>query len=209
MTRVKLYYVGRRRIYDIISSVVYRDIVEIRFIENSPDKVKESSLIVDRAFEKFVKGGYRVDTCSDIVQLITVLTEILTRELECYDVTIGIDPGEDVSGVAVVHCRNPTIHVRLPLLKIVKLIQSLAEIDNIDVKVCIGVKSSRRSRYRSNIETILSLSRYVPIYVVDEESTKYRRRIYSRRVKRFGVTVDEADATIFALSIDEGIRVSV
>ncbi|NPA24078.1 MAG: hypothetical protein GXO23_07275 [Crenarchaeota archaeon] len=208
MTRVRLYYLGRRRMYDMIRSVLYQDLVEVKYVDSQPESVDEDMLIIDRAFEKIVSRGRRVDSNVDIVQIMTMLTEMLSKILECQDVTVGVDPGDDVSGVAVVHCRLPTIHARLPMLKIIKLVQSIAELDNIDLKVCIGVKSSRRSRDRSNIEMLLSLSSQVPVYMIDEESTKYRRRIYSRRVRRLGVTVDEADATIFALSIDEGVRVS-
>jgi len=192
----------------MIRSVLYPDIVELRYVEKDPENIEESSLIVDRAFERSVKKGRRVDGEIEIVQLVKILTEILMEVLECRDVTIGIDPGDEVSGVAIVHCRTPTIHVRLPVLKIVKLVQSLSEIDNLDLKVCIGVKSTRRGRDRIIIEMLLSLSRHVPMYMIDEASTKYRRKIYSRRVRKIGVTVDEADATVFALSIDEGIRVT-
>jgi len=192
----------------MIRSVLYSDIVELRYVEENPENIDEHVLIIDRAFERTVRRGRRIDSEIDIVQLMKLLTEMLMRALECYDITIGVDPGDEVSGVAIVHCKIPTIHARLPVLKIVKLIQSLSEIDNVDLKVCIGVKSSRRGRDRSVIEMLLSLSRHVPTYMVDEESTKHRRRIYSRRVRKIGVTVDEADATVFALSIDEGVRVT-
>ncbi len=205
MTRVRLYYLGRKKIYDMIRNVIFEDFVELKFIEELRE-INMNPIIVDNAFKKEVNTKYIVDSSMDITQIIILLSKILSEALECSDITIGIDPGDEVSGIAILHCNYPTIHAKLPTLKIVNIIQHLSRIDEINAKVCIGVKSSRKFNDRT-ISTLLSLSNNVPTYVIDEASTKYRRSIYNRRHGRGKITRDELDAVVYALSIDESIRV--
>ncbi len=208
MVRKTIYYIGRRKIYDLIRSLLFEDVISIKFLETLDDKYIEN-LLVDNVFSRYVPSRYVIDSETDIVYIINKLVKIISELLECNDVVIGIDPGDEVSGVAILHCNYPTIHTKLTTLKIVKLIQLLSNIDNINLRVCIGVKSSRKFKDIKNIETILSLGKDVPIYIVDEEYTKYRRSIYNRRRRGCKISSDELDAVVYALSIDDGIRVTL
>ncbi len=214
---IKILYFGRRRILDRLRSIVF-DTVEIRFLEDEEDfeKNPEAVLLLDKATSSLVKNirkdrVYRRYLSDDLdeVDFAIILTDVISKITFCRDVVVGVDPGEEASGVAIIHCQVPTIHLMLSrgkLARLLKALMMLAEESKLNLRVCVGIGNRKSPEQDTTLKLILSVSRDVPIYLIDEERTKYRRSIYRTARKFRNVLPDEFDAVVYALSIEEGIR---
>jgi len=214
---VKILYFGRRRILDKLRSIVF-DTVEIRFLEDEKDfeRNPEAILLLDKATISLLrdlrKGRvYRKYLSEDLdeVDFAIILTDVISKITLCRDIVVGVDPGEETSGVAIIHCQVPTIHLMLSKGKLARLLKALAvlaEESKLNLRVCVGIGNRKSPERDLTLKLILSISRDVPIYLIDEERTKYRRSIYRTARKLRNVLPDEFDAVVYALSIEEGIR---
>ncbi len=211
----KILFVGRWRLYEKIRHLIFESIFEIKYASSDRDFDENIIIIVDKAFEKQVrrgglKGKYNIIDDLDTVELLALLADILSRHITCRDIVIGVDLGPDNSGIALVHCGTPTLHAVLPTYLIHRLVKLLVE-RGLDVTVCVGVDVKSRDKSRDPMLIMLALSREVPLYVVSERDTKYRRAIFRtlrEDLAREGrVTGHELDAVVYALSVDSAIRV--
>jgi len=213
---VRILYFGRRRILDKIRSLLF-DTVEIRFLNDERDLERSIDvvLIIDKATYSMVKDLKKrhvkrlISDEYDEVDLAVLLTEIISQVMSCREVVVGIDPGEENSGVAIIHCQVPTIHLMLSVNKLVRLLKALSKLadeSGLDLRICVGVGRRKSIDADMILRSVLSLSREIPIYFIDEERARYRRAIIKKMTNLRTVFPDEFDAVVYALSIEEGIR---
>ncbi len=215
MRNRKILFIGRWKLYEKIRRIVFEDVLELRYASSERELDSNMIVIVDKALERQLarraRSRFDVVDDADLIELMAELAHVFSRHSLCREVVIGVDPGPDSSGISLVQCGIPTLHAVVSTHLLNRLVKLLLE-RGLDVTLCVGVSGGEKKTSLSMM-VLFSLGREVPLYVINERETKYRRKIFRHMrqdlARRGNVTSHELDAVVYALSVDSAIRFKV